>query len=248
MQPSGAETAPEEVLVIVDPAHQEIPEAAATTDTSVFLAPPLQPEAQAADPAPKSEAPVGTQADRLMDQYRKLGESQKYTYGSGGPGSLPLNFNLKVPGVNAPAVPSGSNPALNAGGKPTAGNVAAGVANSGNSGTPNPVVAKTTAVNPTGAQKPPIANPAGIKPGVINPASGNPTPAKQGLPAQPSANPDAVRRLSPNPSIANPRTVNPAGADPQKPLNRVPGPEKLPAATPNSPAAPKPVAPPSQLP
>src|SRR5207244_10481449 len=87
VQPSGGDAAPEEVLVIVNPAHQEIPEAAAP-DTTVFLAPALKPETAPADPAQKPflKGP-GTQADKMMDQYRKLGESQKYTYGEGGPGS-----------------------------------------------------------------------------------------------------------------------------------------------------------------
>lgn len=105
VQPSGAEAAPEEVLIIVDPSHQEIPEAP-PADTTVFLAPVLTGTQGAEKPA----VPVGpgTQADKLMDQYRKLGEAQKYTYGEGGPGSLPMNFNAKIPGVNAPAVPAGA--------------------------------------------------------------------------------------------------------------------------------------------
>jgi hypothetical protein len=44
-----------------------------------------------------------TQADQLMERYRKLGEAQKHQFGEGGPGTPPPNFNLKVPGVNAPA-------------------------------------------------------------------------------------------------------------------------------------------------
>ena len=104
IQPSGAEAAPEEVLIIVDPAHQEIPEGP-PADTPVFLAPALN----AAQTAERSATPpgAGTQADKLMEQYRKLGEAQKHTYGEGGPGSLPMNFNVKVPGVNAPAAPAG---------------------------------------------------------------------------------------------------------------------------------------------
>ena len=43
VQPSGAEAAPEEVLVILDPVHQAIPEEA-TAETPVFLAPDVKPE------------------------------------------------------------------------------------------------------------------------------------------------------------------------------------------------------------
>jgi rod shape-determining protein MreC len=111
VQPSGADAAPEEVLVIVNPLHQEIPEAP-PPDTSVFLTPALKPETGAeAEQKPAPRTAAGTQADKMMEQYKKLGESQKYTYGEGGPGSLPLNFNLKVPGVNAPAAPPGATPA-----------------------------------------------------------------------------------------------------------------------------------------
>jgi len=111
LEPTGVETAPEEVLVIVDPVHQEIPEAP-STDASVFLAPDLKPDAAAAgDATAPPRATAGTQADKLMDQYRKIGDAQKHTFGEGAPGSLPPNFNLKVPGVNAPASPAGTAPA-----------------------------------------------------------------------------------------------------------------------------------------
>lgn len=102
VQPSGIESAPEEVLVILDPVHQAIPEAP-PADTPVYLAPDLP-----ADPAsqPTSEAAQATTADKLMERYRKIGEAQKHTFGVGGPGTPPPNFNLKVPGVNAPADPA----------------------------------------------------------------------------------------------------------------------------------------------
>jgi rod shape-determining protein MreC len=155
VQPSGAEAAPEEVLVIVDPSHQEIPEATAT-ETPVFMSPPLKPEAAASDAAPKP-ASSGTQADKLMDQYRKLGDSQKYTFGEGGPGSLPLNYNLKVPGVNAPALPPGAK--LPAAKSPAVNHIVP---------PKGPPVAKAPGVNPGPPQKPP---PSGfVKP----PASANP--------------------------------------------------------------------------
>jgi rod shape-determining protein MreC len=114
VDPTGVETAPEEVLVIMDPVHQEIPEAA-PLDAPVFLAPDLKPEAKPdagapGEASPQPRATAGTQADKLMDQYRKIGEAQKHTFGEGAPGTLPPNFNLKVPGVNAPAVPAGAAP------------------------------------------------------------------------------------------------------------------------------------------
>jgi len=45
----------------------------------------------------------------LRDQYKKIGDAQKHIFGVGGPGTPPPNFNLKVPGVNAPAEPAAQN-------------------------------------------------------------------------------------------------------------------------------------------
>jgi rod shape-determining protein MreC len=99
VQPSGTETAPEEVFVILDPVHQAIPEEPAP-DTPVFLAPDVKTDDQTAQPGAGN-----TTADKLMDQYKKIGDAQKHVFGVGLPGTPPPNFNLKVPGVNAPAAP-----------------------------------------------------------------------------------------------------------------------------------------------
>jgi rod shape-determining protein MreC len=118
VQPTGAESAAEEVLVILDPVHQEIPDAP-PSESPVFLAPdvpheaapvpapavPTMPTAAGAPPAPAYNLvpnPTST-AGKLMDQYKKVGDAQKHVYGEGLPGSIPPNFNLPVPGVNAPA-------------------------------------------------------------------------------------------------------------------------------------------------
>ncbi|HKD05803.1 MAG TPA: rod shape-determining protein MreC [Bryobacteraceae bacterium] len=104
VQPTAVESAPEEVLVIVDPVHQEIPEAPAS-DAPVFLAPDVKPDSTAgAEPG----APTRTTADQMLEQYKKIGAAQNHQFGEGGPGTPPPNFNLKVPGVNAPAAPAGA--------------------------------------------------------------------------------------------------------------------------------------------
>jgi rod shape-determining protein MreC len=101
VEPSGTESAPEEVLVIVDPVHQEIPEAP-PGDAPVFLAPDVNP----GDQSGQTGGTGLTTADKLRDEYKKIGDAQKHTFGVGEPGTLPPNFNLKVPGVNAPAAPA----------------------------------------------------------------------------------------------------------------------------------------------
>jgi len=105
VQPTGVESAPEEVLVIVDPIHQEIPDAPAN-DSPVFLGPDVKPDATAVNSAASG---ARTQADQMMEQYKKLGAAQNHQFGEGGPGTPPPNFNIKVPGVNAPAAPAGSS-------------------------------------------------------------------------------------------------------------------------------------------
>jgi rod shape-determining protein MreC len=106
VQPSGIESAPEEVLVIVDPVHEAVPQAP-PADTPVFLSPDVPAQTTAAQP---TNTTPGTQADKLLDEYRKIGEAQHHTFGEGAPGSLPPNFNMKVPGVNAPAAPPAAAP------------------------------------------------------------------------------------------------------------------------------------------
>jgi len=101
VEPSGTESAPEEVLVIIDPVHQEIPDVA-PAEAPVFLAP----DVNSGDQARQTGGTGLTTADKLRDQYKKIGEAQKHVFGVGAPGTLPPNFNLKVPGVNAPAEPA----------------------------------------------------------------------------------------------------------------------------------------------
>ena len=101
VDPPGAESTPEEVLIILDPVHGVIPDAPAASDAPVFLGPDVK-----ADEQPQqTSAASGTQADKLLDQYRKIGDAQKHVFGDSSP--VP-NFNLRVPGVNAPAAPPGS--------------------------------------------------------------------------------------------------------------------------------------------
>lgn len=116
--PAGVETAPEEVLVIIDPVHQEIPEAP-SSGAPVFLAPDVPP-----DSSQRSEIDphAGTQADQLLDKYKKLGEAQKHEYGD--INSPVPNFNLKLPGATAGApapkpVPPAPKPAAEAAGSTT---------------------------------------------------------------------------------------------------------------------------------
>jgi len=98
VEPSGTESAPEEVLVILDPVHQAVPDVPAP-EAPEFLAPDVNP----ADQTQPTGGVGTTAADKLRDEYKKIGDAQKHVFGVGAPGTAPPNFNLKVPGVNAPA-------------------------------------------------------------------------------------------------------------------------------------------------
>lgn len=106
VQATGADAAPEEVLIVVDPVHQEIPEAP-PTDTPVFLAPAIKPETTSPQgatgstgaPAPSEySARPASPVDKMMDQYRKIGAAQNHVYGEGLPGSPPPDFNKPITG------------------------------------------------------------------------------------------------------------------------------------------------------
>jgi len=93
------------VFVIVDPVHQEIPDAP-PSDTPVFLAPDVSgPAGASGGTGPQTPTTIGTQADKIVEQYRQIGAAQNHVYGEG---SAP-NFNIKVPGVNAPGMPAGGS-------------------------------------------------------------------------------------------------------------------------------------------
>jgi rod shape-determining protein MreC len=112
VEPFGAEAAPEEVFVIVDPVHQEIPDVPAA-DSPVFMSPDPKGAEGGSGPATPGQ---GTQADQIVEQYKKIGAAQNHVYGEGSPGSTPPNFNLKVPGVNAPTVAAGASGGVGASG------------------------------------------------------------------------------------------------------------------------------------
>ena len=99
VQPAGTETAAEEVLVIIDAVHQSIP-SVLPQDSPVFLTPDLKQDDTTA--IPETQGGPASPAGKLRDQYKKIGDAQKHVFGEGTPGSPVPNFNLKVPGVNAP--------------------------------------------------------------------------------------------------------------------------------------------------
>jgi len=95
VEPSGLQRGLEEVLILLEGVHQEIPEAQQAVSSPVYIAPP--PPTEGAVPAAPAPSPLGTDADRLTQRYRALGEAQNHKFGEGLPGSRPPDFNMPIP-------------------------------------------------------------------------------------------------------------------------------------------------------
>jgi rod shape-determining protein MreC len=91
---SGFKNGLEEVLIIIEGVHAPIPDAPVTTQTVHLLAAPPETGAPAPVVQPLQTGPVSTDADRVKDQYRKLGEQEKHVYGERSNGAP--NYNAPV--------------------------------------------------------------------------------------------------------------------------------------------------------
>lgn len=135
VEPSGLQHGLDDVLIILETVHQAIPETP-PANQPVYLAPP-PPATQPAPAAPDSSNPgaqptpstglpnKGTEADKLRDIYKSVGDAQNHTFGVGGPGAKPADFkNLPAaplpPGTataapkTSPTTPSATPPATKA--------------------------------------------------------------------------------------------------------------------------------------
>src|SRR5947209_9669882 len=92
--PSGFQNGFEEVLIVLEGAHQPIPEVP-TPQPGIAMTPP--PPADSDSPAQKAGATAvpetGTDADKMLDRYKKIGEAEGHTYG-GYVFNKPPNFNI----------------------------------------------------------------------------------------------------------------------------------------------------------
>jgi len=109
LEPAGLQRGLEDVLIITQGVHQDVP-AAPVADQPVYIAPAPPDESKAAaPPAPGSSTPV-TEADKLRQAYQAAGEAQGHKFGSGESG--PPNFtglNTPLPRATPPA-PAGARP------------------------------------------------------------------------------------------------------------------------------------------
>ncbi len=92
--PSGLQNGLEDVLIIVDGVHTQIPESPPQNQAVHLLPlPPVDPT-DSVDSMPARSGPLATDADRLVEHYRNLGAAQKHAYGDRG--SPAPNYNLNV--------------------------------------------------------------------------------------------------------------------------------------------------------
>lgn len=113
--PSALQNGVEEVLIVLEGVHQSVPDPKTAPSSETYVMPPPPPDpAEKQEAAPAAGTPgvpgakvapkVNTEADRMLERYQKLGESQGHVYG--GVGSRTPDFN----GVPRQAVPKTASP------------------------------------------------------------------------------------------------------------------------------------------
>jgi rod shape-determining protein MreC len=116
VEPAGLIHGLQDVLIITDTVHQSIPDTPPGIQP-VYIAPPPGGDPKPGDARPGDAKPTGanpanlqgTEADRLRQQYKTLGEAQNHTYGDNPPGQKPPDFT-KMPMKPGSVPPPVSSP------------------------------------------------------------------------------------------------------------------------------------------
>jgi rod shape-determining protein MreC len=101
LEPSGRRNGIEELLIVLEGVHQEVPEMPGA-GAAVHLQSPPPDDPSARSQTPSASSASGTDADRLRDRYKAIGDAQGHKFGEGGPGAKPPDFNAPL----APAIPA----------------------------------------------------------------------------------------------------------------------------------------------
>ncbi len=100
--PSGFQGGLEEVLIVLESVHQAIPDVEISTPGIKLIPPP--PDSQENPASSQTSGLLTTDADRLKEQYKQVGEAQHHAYGQNPYTSTPPDFS-KLPGLReTPAV------------------------------------------------------------------------------------------------------------------------------------------------
>jgi len=108
--PSGMQGGVEEVLIMLQGQHLQIPDSATAAPGYKILPAPTDNAGEAAQPTGQPTV-LTTDADRLREQYKQSGDAQHHVFGEGLPGSVPPDFT-KIPGIRAstPSPPATATP------------------------------------------------------------------------------------------------------------------------------------------
>jgi rod shape-determining protein MreC len=107
VEPTGLQRGLEDVLIIVEGVHQDIPETPPVFQPVYIANPPPSSATNPAQPV-QPAAPGGTEADRLQQAYKALGQAQNHDYGDNPIGTKPMDFT-KIGGP-AGAIQPGAQP------------------------------------------------------------------------------------------------------------------------------------------
>jgi rod shape-determining protein MreC len=117
VEPTGLRNGIDELLIVTEGVHGVIPDASQPASAEVQILPPPPPEPGAQEPVKETVGGPKTDADRLLERYKRIGEAQGHVFG-GNP-YRPPDFN-KPPsagkaepqeGAAAPAAPGAGTPA-----------------------------------------------------------------------------------------------------------------------------------------
>jgi rod shape-determining protein MreC len=206
--PSGMQGGPEEVLIVLEGVHQQIPDGEIASPGYKILQPPGGEVDTAANSAPPGT--LVTDADRLKTQYKQAGEAQNHVFGEGLPGSKPPDFSKlqgirgALPGSNGAAAQAPATPGQTA---QTATSPAPGAPNA--PAPPKPAVAKPPSQPPPQTADAPKPKPRPTAPVLVT----DPTDA------DPESTPSPARPTT-GTSAPQPPSQKPAPARPQTPANR----------------------------
>jgi rod shape-determining protein MreC len=166
VSPSGMQGGVEEVLIVLQGVHQEVPGGEIASPAYTILPAPTEAAAQTPEAAPQPGA-LSTDADRLRAIYKEVGVAQKHTYGEGPPGSKAPDFT-KIPSLHGVPAP----------GAPPPGGASAAL----------PAPPKTAAPKPPA---PLAAKPKPQPPATAGDTADEPSPVEPSKPAHPAVNPPA---------------------------------------------------------
>lgn len=100
--PSGLQRGLEDVLIVLEGTHQDIPPITEIQQT-LHLLPPPPPEPKSSIEADRViRGVLSTDADHLLEKYRRIGAAQGHAYGSGGVPNFNANVDPPPPAAEKP--------------------------------------------------------------------------------------------------------------------------------------------------